>query len=120
LSFRILLDRTGAGGPAQFLYTQEDQLLTIDNPSFNEIQRAFEEKRGCFHRESRGGLAVAWMKPSGHAGSAATLDIPAARPGGFREGSRRMTPSSSAQITLHGFAFALILKPDLSVRPLKI
>jgi hypothetical protein len=51
---------------------------------------------------------------------ASMLDIPAARPGGFREGSRRMTPSSSAQIAVHGFAFALILKPGLSVRPLKI
>jgi hypothetical protein len=63
--------------------------------------------------------AVAWTKASGHAGSS-MLDIPAGSRGGFREGSRRMTLSSSAQIAVRGFAFALILKPGLSVQPLKI
>jgi hypothetical protein len=63
--------------------------------------------------------AVAWMKPSGRAGSHHAR-YPGSKTGWFREGSRRMTPSSSAQITVHGFAFALISKPDLSVRPLKI
>jgi hypothetical protein len=48
------------------------------------------------------------------------LDVPAARPGEFREGSRRMTPSSLAQIAVIAFAFALTSKPGLPVQPFKI
>jgi hypothetical protein len=48
------------------------------------------------------------------------LDVPAARPGEFREGSRRMTPSSLAQIAVIAFAFDLTSKPGLPVQPFKI
>jgi hypothetical protein len=63
--------------------------------------------------------AVAWMKPSGHAGSHQAR-CPGGKTGRVQGRERQMTPSSSAKIAVHGFAFALIWQPGLSVRPLKI
>jgi hypothetical protein len=101
------------GRLAQGFYTQGDQLLTIDNLSLNGFRVACDKKSGCFHQK-RSPLGLKTFRTSAEA---IMLDVPAARPGGFREGSRRMTPSSSAQIAVIAFAFAL---PGFSVQPLKI
>jgi hypothetical protein len=56
MELQVLAGPRGAGRPAQRFYTQQDQLLTIDNLSRNEFQAACEAKSERFHPENGRGL----------------------------------------------------------------
>jgi hypothetical protein len=73
----------GVGCPAQPFYTQEYLLLTIDNPSFNGIQIASEERMFSIRKRQR--LRIEHLPDIA---KAVIPDVPAAGPGRCREGAR--------------------------------